>query len=94
MTDALLALARVAEPAGVPPAVARAEGAALAAAVAESAPRAHTDWVVAVADAGGDARTTQDFFDAARQLALSGRSNSPEATAAASRMVTACGVSL
>jgi hypothetical protein len=65
LTDALLALARVAEPAGVPPAVARAEGAALAAAVAESAPRAHTDWVVAVADAGGDARTTQDFFDAA-----------------------------
>ena len=42
----------------------------------------------------GCPKAVQDFFDAAKQVALSGRSNSPEATAAASRMVAACGVSL
>jgi predicted nucleic acid-binding Zn-ribbon protein len=42
----------------------------------------------------GCPKAVQEFFDAAKQVALSGRSNSPEATAAANRMVVACGVSL
>ncbi len=42
----------------------------------------------------GCPKAVQEFFDAAKQAALSGRSNSPEATAAANRMVVACGVSL
>jgi AAA+ superfamily predicted ATPase len=45
----------------VDPQGARTEGLALAAAVAESAPRAATDW----ADAAGGTTSTQDFFDAA-----------------------------
>ena len=60
LAQALDALAEVAESAGVEAGVARAEGSALAAAVAESAPRAAASWAQAV---GGG--TTQDFFDAA-----------------------------
>jgi hypothetical protein len=56
---ALEALVVVAGSAGVPPENARAEGRALAAAVAESAPGAAGSW----AAVGGG--TTQDFFDAA-----------------------------
>lgn len=58
--QALDALVDVAESAGVEAGTARAEGGALAAAVAESAPGAATNWATAV---GGG--TTQDFFDAA-----------------------------
>ncbi|MHB8274858.1 MAG: AAA family ATPase [Dermatophilaceae bacterium] len=57
---ALDALVDVAESADVPAGTARAEGEALAAAVAESAPGAAAGWTAAV---GGG--TTQDFFDAA-----------------------------
>ncbi len=59
LDQALEALVRVAESAGVPAETARGEGSALAAAVAESAPGAAASWFAAV---GG---TTQDFFDAA-----------------------------
>ena len=59
LDQALEALVRVAESAGVPAETARGEGSALAAAVAESAPGAAASWCAAV---GG---TTQDFFDAA-----------------------------
>lgn len=58
--QALATLATVAGSAGVQADTARAEGSALAAAVAESAPGAAADWAVAV---GGG--STQDFFDAA-----------------------------
>ncbi len=60
LDQALEALVTVAEAAGVPATTARYEGSALAAAVAESAPRAAASWSAAV---GGG--TTQDFFDAA-----------------------------
>jgi len=60
LDQALDALAEVAASAGVEVVTARAEGVALAAAVAESAPGADVSWVAAV---GGG--TTQDFFDAA-----------------------------
>jgi len=60
LDQALDVLAGVAEAAGVQPRQARAEGSALAAAVAESAPGAAASWVLAL---GGG--TTQDFFDAA-----------------------------
>jgi adenylate kinase family enzyme len=60
LDQALDALAEVAESAGVEVVTARAEGVALAAAVAESAPGADVSWAAAV---GGG--TTQDFFDAA-----------------------------
>ena len=60
LDQALDALADVAGPAGVEAGTARAEGAALAAAVAESAPGAAASWAKAV---GGG--STQDFFDAA-----------------------------
>ncbi|MBC7558884.1 MAG: AAA family ATPase [Dermatophilaceae bacterium] len=60
LDQALDALVAVAESAGVRDQVARDEGAALAAAVAESAPGAPAAWARAV---GGG--TTQDFFDAA-----------------------------
>ncbi|MDQ1483576.1 MAG: hypothetical protein QOF35_1652 [Actinomycetota bacterium] len=60
LDQALETLAQVAESAGVPTDTARAEGSALAAAVAESAPGAAVDWAKAV---GGG--STQDFFDAA-----------------------------
>jgi len=58
--QSLEVLAEVAESAGVEAGIARAEGCALAAAVAESAPGASASWTEAV---GGG--TTQDFFDAA-----------------------------
>ncbi len=61
LAEAVDALSALAATAGVDPQVARTEGLALAAAVAESAPRAATDW----AGAAGDATSTQDFFDAA-----------------------------
>ena len=61
LAEAVDALAALAATAGVDPQVARTEGLALAAAVAESAPRAATDW----AGAAGDTTSTQDFFDAA-----------------------------
>ena len=61
LTEAVDALAKVAASAGADPSAARAEGLALAAAVAESSPRASTDW----ADAAGTGVSTQDFFDAA-----------------------------
>jgi Cdc6-like AAA superfamily ATPase len=56
--DALVALAATA---GADSQAARNEGLSLAAAVAESAPRAANDW----SDAAGGATSTQDFFDAA-----------------------------
>jgi SpoVK/Ycf46/Vps4 family AAA+-type ATPase len=58
--QALEALVAMAESAGVQAESVRGEGCALAAAVAESAPGAATDWAKSV---GGG--TTQDFFDAA-----------------------------
>jgi hypothetical protein len=58
---ALDALATAAELGGLAADDARAEGAALAAAVAESAPRAADDWLAQVGRAG----STQEFFDAA-----------------------------
>ena len=61
LAEAVDALAALAATAGVDPQVARTEGLALAAAVAESAPRAATDW----AGAAGGTTSTQDFFDAA-----------------------------
>ena len=60
LEQALVALADVAESAGLDAGTARAEGCALAAAVAESAPGAAASWAAAVGGA-----TTQDFFDAA-----------------------------
>ncbi len=60
LAEAVDAVATVATTAGGDPATARAEALSLAAAVAESAPGAATDWAVAVDGAG-----TQDFFDAA-----------------------------
>jgi len=60
LDQALDALVAVAESAAVEAETARAEGAALAAAVAESAPGAPACWTRAI---GGG--TTQDFFDAA-----------------------------
>ncbi|MDF8264472.1 AAA family ATPase [Luteipulveratus flavus] len=60
LSDALDALAEVAERAGVGAGSARAEGLALAAALAESAPGAATDWASASPGA-----STQAFFDAA-----------------------------
>src|SRR5680860_386689 len=60
LDQALVALVDVAESAGLDAGTARAEGAALAAAVAESAPGAAASWATAVGGA-----TTQDFFDAA-----------------------------
>ena len=60
LAEAVDALAALAATAGVDPQSARTEGLALAAAVAESAPRAATDW----ASAAGST-STQDFFDAA-----------------------------
>ena len=60
LEQALDALVEIAESAGVEAGTARAEGRALAATVAESAPGAAESWAIAV---GGG--TTQDFFDAA-----------------------------
>jgi len=60
LDQALVALVDVADSAGLDAGTARAEGAALAAAVAESAPGAAASWAAAVGGA-----TTQDFFDAA-----------------------------
>ena len=61
LAEAVDHLSALAAAAGVDPQGARAEGLALAAAVAESAPRAATDWT----DAAGGKTSTQDFFDAA-----------------------------
>ena len=61
LSEAVDALAKVAASAGADPESARAEALSLAAAVAESAPRAATDW----AEAAGGTVSTQDFFDAA-----------------------------
>ncbi len=61
LAEAVDALSALAATAGVDPEGARTEGLALAAAVAESAPRAATDWT----DAAGGTTSTQDFFDAA-----------------------------
>jgi len=58
--QALENLVAVAESAGVGAETARGEGSALAAAVAESAPGAASDWASAIGGA-----TTQEFFDAA-----------------------------
>ena len=60
LTEAVDAVAVLASTAGADAAAAREEALALAAAVAESAPGAATDWGLAVGGA-----TTQDFFDAA-----------------------------
>ena len=60
LDQALVALVDVADSAGLDAGTARAEGAALAAAVAESAPGAAASWAAAVGGA-----TTQAFFDAA-----------------------------
>ena len=102
LDQALDALVQVAESAGVPAGTARAEGGALAAAVAESAPGAAASWAVAV---GGG--TTQDFFDAATRgrrwraaptaalssLVAQGSSHSaPYAEALAEVVSAACGL--
>ena len=60
LADAVDAVAALAATAGADPLAARTEALDLAAAVAESAPRAAADWAAAV----GDDRT-QDLFDAA-----------------------------
>jgi ATPase family associated with various cellular activities (AAA)/AAA lid domain len=60
LTDALALLERTARAAGLDPAGARAEGEALAAAIAESASGAHADWGIETGH-----RETQAFFDAA-----------------------------
>lgn len=60
LVDAVDAVVALATTAGVDAVVARTEALDLAAAVAESAPRAATDWAAAVGGA-----STQDFFDAA-----------------------------
>ena len=78
LAEVLADLATIGVAAGLADTDVRAEGAALAAAVAESAPRAAGDWIVQVsaaqpgaepgalpAVADGRALTTQDFFDAA-----------------------------
>ena len=65
LAAALRVLGRAGELAGVAEAVARAEGAALAAAVAESVPGAPSDWVTQSREAGLDVTGVQDFFDAA-----------------------------
>jgi SpoVK/Ycf46/Vps4 family AAA+-type ATPase len=64
LDDALAGLAAVGTTAGLAEADVRGEGAALAAAVAESAPRAAVDWGEQVSSGDGP-RSTQDFFDAA-----------------------------
>jgi len=61
LAEAVDQLSALAATAGVDPQGARAEGLALAAAVAESASRAAADWT----DAAGPSTSTQDFFDAA-----------------------------
>ena len=61
LAAALAALGEAAAAAGVDPDVARAEGEALAATVAEAAVGAHLDWS---AQTGGD-RSAEEFFDAA-----------------------------
>jgi SpoVK/Ycf46/Vps4 family AAA+-type ATPase len=60
LRDALSDLLIVAERAGIPESVTRAEALCLAAALAESAPGAPSDWAAVTPGA-----TTQDFFDAA-----------------------------
>jgi AAA+ superfamily predicted ATPase len=100
--QSLEALVGVAQLAGVEAGTARAEGCALAAAVAESAPRASASWTEAV---GGG--TTQDFFDAATRgrrwraaptailssLVAQGSSHSvPYAEALAEVVSAACGL--
>jgi len=102
LDQALDALVDVAESAGVEAGTARAEGGALAAAVAESAPGAAASWAAAV---GGG--TTQDFFDAATRgrrwraaptatlngLVAQGSSHSvPYAQALAEVVSAACGL--
>ena len=102
LDQALAALVDVAESAGADAASARAEGGALAAAVAESAPGAAASWAEAV---GGG--TTQDFFDAATRgrrwraaptatlsgLVAQGSSHSvPYARALAEVVSAACGL--
>ncbi|QTE30832.1 AAA family ATPase [Pengzhenrongella sicca] len=62
LAAALAGLVAVGDRAGLAPADVRAEGAAFAAAVAESAPRAAADWCAQV---GGPELGVQDFFDAA-----------------------------
>ena len=64
LDDALVVLVTVGATAALAAADVRAEGAALAAAVAESAPRAAADWCVQVGGAAGPL-VAQDFFDAA-----------------------------
>src|SRR5450759_1416755 len=101
LDQALDALVDVAESAGVEAGTARAEGGALAAAVAESAPGAAASWAAAV---GGG--TNQDFFDAATRgrrwraaptatlngLVAQGSSHSvPYAQALAEEVSAACG---
>jgi hypothetical protein len=44
--------------------------------------------------AAGCPKAVQEFFDAVKQVALQGKANSPEATAATQRMIAACGVSV
>lgn len=83
---ALDRLSRVAERAGQDAGEARAEGEALAAAVAESSPRAHVDWSERTGRAGLPAdQRTQAFFDAASR----GRKWRSAPTAVLSRLVAA-----
>src|SRR6478672_11310516 len=97
LATALAALAEAAAAAGVDPDVARAEGEAIAATVAESATGAWQDWV---AQTGGD-RSTEDFFDAASRgrrfrvgptpsLSALALARSPEALAYATALSEVC----
>lgn len=95
LAEALDELAEAGRTAGLDGAAARAEGAALAAAVAESAPRAAQDWATQVGS------TVQGFFDAASSARrwreaptalLSGLvvAGSPQAQAYAKALVEVC----
>ncbi len=86
LDQALHRLAEIAERAGERPEEARAEGEALAAAVAEASPRAHQDWATRTGRDGLPAADrTQAFFDAASR----GRKWRSAPTSLLSRLVAA-----
>src|SRR5215210_6500443 len=65
LAAALAALGEAAVAAGIDPDVARAEGEALAATVAEAATGAYLDWSAQTSDQAGGDRSAEQFFDAA-----------------------------
>src|SRR6476661_830221 len=65
LAAALAALDAAAAAAGVDPAVARAEGEALAATVSEAATGAYLDWSAQTSGQAGGDRSAEEFFDAA-----------------------------